>query len=99
MKTADRVIKKKLTVAEAAEQWVTCKREMDRLKPQLEEAAAVMLEHFAKTGRSQYKGIVGVVTNAGRLVLDQKKVREFLGGRLGEFQKRTEPSKSLTILD
>jgi hypothetical protein len=32
-------------------------------------------------------------------VLDQAKVREFLGKRLGEFQKRTEPSKSLTLLD
>jgi hypothetical protein len=93
------VTKKKLTVAEAAEQWASCKRQMDELKPQIEEAAAVMLEHFEKTGRSQYKGMIAIVTNAGRLVLDQTKVREFLGKRLGEFQKRTNPSTSLTLLD
>jgi urease gamma subunit len=98
-KTAERVTKKKLTVAEAADQWVSCKRQMDALKPQLEEAAAVLHAHFEKTGRTSYKGIVALVTNAGRLVMDQAKVREFLGKRLPEFQKRTEPSKSLTLLD
>lgn len=93
------VTKKKLTVAEAAEQWERCKRLQDELKPQLEEAKAVMLEHFAKTGRSSYKDRIALVTTASRLVLDQVKVREFLGKRLGEFQKRTDPSKSLTLLD
>jgi hypothetical protein len=93
------VTKKKLTVAQAAEQWERCKRQQDEIKPQLEEAAAVLKEHFEKTGRTSYKGRIALVTNAGKLVLDQAKVREFLGKRLGEFQKRTEPSKSLTLLD
>jgi hypothetical protein len=69
------------------------------IKPQLEEARAVLLEHFEKTGRTTYKGKIALVTGAAKLVLDQAKVREFLGKRLGEFQKRTEPSKSLTLLD
>lgn len=98
-KTVARVSKKKLTVAEAAEQWERCKRLQDELKPQLEEAAAVLKEHFAKTGRTSYKGKIALVTGAAKLVLDQAKVREFLGARLPEFQKRTEPSKSLTLLD
>jgi 3-oxoacyl-ACP reductase-like protein len=92
------VTKKKLTVAEAAEQWERCKRQQDEIKPQIEEAAAVLKAHFEKTGRTNYKGKIALVTNAGKLVLDQAKVREFLGKRLGEFQKRTEPSKSLTLL-
>jgi uncharacterized membrane-anchored protein YhcB (DUF1043 family) len=97
-KTAERVTKRKLTVAEAAEQWASCKRQMDELKPQLEEAAAVMLEHFEKTGRSTYKDMIALVITPSKLILDQPKVREFLGKRLAEFQKRTKASKSLTLL-
>jgi hypothetical protein len=93
------VTKKKLTVAEAAEQWERAKRTIDAAKPELEEARAVLLDHFEKTGRTTYKGKIALVTTAAKLVLDQAKVREFLGKRLGEFQKRTEPSKSLTLLD
>jgi hypothetical protein len=92
------VTKKKLTVAEAAETWERLKREQDAAKPQLEEAAAVLKEHFERTGRTSYKGRIGIVTVAGRLVLNQAKVREFLGAKLPDFQKRTEPSKSLTLL-
>lgn len=93
------VTKKKLTVAQAAEQWETAKRQIDELKPQLEEAAAVLFEHFDKSGRSTYKDRIALITTAPRLVLDQAKVREFLGKRLGEFQKRTKPSRSLSLLD
>jgi hypothetical protein len=92
------VTKKKLTVAEAADQWEGAKRELDRLKPVLEEAAEVLKEHFERTGRASYKDRIAYVTTAGRLVLDQEKIRAVLGKRLGEFQKRTKPSKSLSLL-
>ena len=73
-----RISKRKLTLAEAADQWEGAKRQMDRLKPLLEEAAPVLLEHFERTGRSTYKDRIAVVTRGGSLVLDQPKVREFL---------------------
>lgn len=92
------VTKSKLTLAEAADQWERSKREIDRLKPLLEEAAPVLLEHFERTGRSTYRDRIAVSTRGGSLVLDQARVREFLGKRLPEFQKRTEPSKSLSLL-
>ena len=92
------VTKSKLTVAEAATQWERAKLEIERQKPLLEEAAPVLLAHFEKTGRSTYKDRIAVTTNPPKLLLDQPKVREFLGARLPEFQKRTEPSKSLSLL-
>jgi hypothetical protein len=93
-----RIAKRKLTLAEAADRWEMAKREIDRLKPLLEEAAPVLLAHFEKTGRSTYRDRIALVIGSSRLVLDQAKVREFLGERAGEFQKRTEPSRSLTLL-
>lgn len=95
-RATQRVTKKKLTLAQAADQWETAKREMDRLKPQLEEAAAVLKDHFERTGRSTYKDRIACSTST-RLVLVQAKVREFLGARLSEFQERV-PVKSLTLL-
>lgn len=96
--TADRVQKRKLTLSEAADQWEQAKREIDRLKPLLEEAAPVLLAHFEKTGRSTYRDRIALTLGASKLVLDQAKVREFLGEKLSQFQKRTEPSRSLSLL-
>jgi hypothetical protein len=93
-----RISKRKLTLAEAADQWQSAKREIDRLKPLLEEAAPVLLAHFEKTGRSSYKDRIALTIGASKLVLDQPKIREFLAERLGEFQKKTAPSRSLTLL-
>lgn len=96
--TPGRVTKKKLSVAQAADQWERATLEMDRLKPLREEAAAVLKEHLEKTGKKTYKDRIALVTSPAKLILDQAKVREFLGKRLGEFQKRTAPSTSLTLL-
>jgi hypothetical protein len=71
---------------------------MDKTKPLLEEAADVLKEHFEKTGRTTYKDRIALVVNPAKTVLDQAKVRVFLGKRLPEFQKETAPSKSLTLL-
>ena len=98
MPAATRVTKRKLTLSEAADQWEAAKREIDRCKPLLEEAAPVLLAHFEKTGRSTYRDRIALTVGSARLVLDQAKVREFLGERLAEFQKRTEPSRSLSLL-
>jgi hypothetical protein len=93
-----RVSKRSLTLTEAADQWEDAKREIERLKPLLDEAGAVLLNHFDKTGRSSYRGRIVLTFGPSRLVLDQAKVREFLADRLPQFQKRTEPSRSLSLL-
>jgi hypothetical protein len=96
--TPRRLQKRKLTLAEAAEQWERSKREIERQKPLLEEAAGVLLAHFEKTERGSYKDRIGWSWSGGGLVLDQAAVRAFLGARLGEFQKRATRSRSLRLL-
>lgn len=91
-----RVTKKKLTVAEAADQFERCKKKMGELKPQLEEAEEVLKEHFERTGRSTYKDRIALSTST-RTVLDQAKVRAYFGKKLGDFQK-TIKIKSLSLL-
>ena len=93
-----RLQKRKLTLSDAADQWEHAKREMERQKPLLEEAAEVLLAHFDKTGRSTYRDRIALILGGGSLVLDQPKVRAFLGERLGEFQTRTVQSRSLRLL-
>ncbi len=93
---ASLLTKRKLTLSAAADQWEKAKREIDRQKPLLEEAAGVLLAHFEKTDRATYRDRIALSTSS-RLVLEQAKVREFLGARLGEFQKRIQV-RSLSLL-
>jgi hypothetical protein len=88
--------KKPLTLAEAADQWEKAKRITDEQKPLLEEAATVLKAHFAKTGRDQYKGRIGLVTQDAS-ILDQAAVKDHLGKRLPKFMKRIE-KRYLTLL-
>jgi hypothetical protein len=76
-----------VNVTEAARVWIEAKREMDRLKPQLEAAAEVLKEHFRKTGRATYRDRIGFAT-LSRLQLDTDKVKAELGARLPDFQRR-----------
>lgn len=64
----------------------------------MEEAAPVLLAHLEKTGRSTYKDRIVRQSTGGGLVLDQPRVREFLGARLAEFQKRAAQGWSLRLL-
>jgi hypothetical protein len=91
-----RVTKKQLTVTEAADQWEKAKRQIELQKPLLEEAAEVLKQHFEKTGRKTYRDRIAL-SESTRVVLDQDKLRPFLGKRLPEFQKRV-PVKSLSLL-
>jgi len=88
--------KKKLTVAEAADQWERAKRTIVEQKPLLEEAEEILKAHFEKTGRNTYKDRIAL-NESSRLILDQPKVRAYLGKKLGDFQKRVE-SKTLALL-
>lgn len=94
--TKDRVTKKKLTVAQAAEQWETSKRLIEEHDPLLKEAAAVLKEHFEKTGRSTYKDRIAYAVST-RKVLDQAAVTEYLGAQIEKYKKRV-TIQSLTLL-
>ncbi len=90
--------KAKLTLAQAADQWEDSKREIDRHKALLEEAAPVLLAYFERSNRATYRDRIARKATGGTLILDQPKVREFLGKRLVEFQKRTERGWTLSLL-
>lgn len=90
------VTKTKLTVAQAAKQWETAKRLIDEQEPLLKESAAVLKEHFTRTGRATYKDRIAFARST-RKVLDQGAVAEFLGAKIEDFKKRI-PIESLTLL-
>jgi hypothetical protein len=93
-----RVTKRKLTLADAADQWEQADREIERLQALRKEAAPVLLEHFERTGRHSYKDRIALRQGADRTILDQNAVKEFLGQRLTEFQTRVSPRPSLSRL-
>lgn len=95
--TGSTVTKRKLTLAQAAEQWTAAKAEQARQKALMDEAAEVLLDYFDRTGRASYKQI-GWTRTGGSLVLDQAKVRAFLGARLREFQTLTRAGRALKLL-
>lgn len=98
VRTPKRLQKRELTLTEAADQWERAKRAMEREKPLLEEAAAVLLAHFDKTGRGAYKDRIGWKWSGGQLYLDQEALRAYLGAKVADFQKRAKRSRSLMLL-
>lgn len=94
--TAPRVTKRELTTAEAAEQFVAADLEAERQAALKKEAAAVLKTYFAKTGRTKYKQLVELRQGADRTVLDQDKVKEYLGDLLPDFQTRVTPAPSVS---
>jgi hypothetical protein len=92
--SAGTVTKRKLSPTQAAEQWKKAKAAVDKNRPLLEEAAEVLKPHIEKTGKP-FKGIG--LSLGSRLILDQEKVRAYLGKKLSKFQKRV-PTKSLTLV-
>lgn len=95
--TKQRVTKRALTVPEAADQFERVEKELAKLKSQREEAVAVLKRHFEKTGRSTYKDRIAY-SETSSLILDQPKVREYLGRQLAKFQKRV-TRRSVTLLN
>lgn len=91
-----RLAKRELTTAEAAEQFVAADLEAERQAALKKEAAAVLKAYFAKTGRTKYKQLVELRQGADRTVLDQDKIKEFLGERLPDFQTRVTPAPSIS---
>jgi hypothetical protein len=104
--TAERVEKtRKLTLAAAADQWENAdaeleelQREVKRLEGLKKQAAPVVLDHLVKTGRTRYKGRIELVQGSPRRVLDQTRVKEFLGDRIADYETTVTPAPKLKRL-
>jgi hypothetical protein len=96
--TPQRLQKRKLTLAQAADQWEAAKRETERQKALVEEAAEVLDAYFDRTKRHTYKDRIARVSTGGGLILDQPKVRAYLGARLRDFQTTTKLGWTLKLL-
>jgi hypothetical protein len=89
---------RKLTVANAVDQWAETTLAIQGLEILRKEAAGVLLAHAEKTGRRTFRDRIAVVQSGGSLILDQKKVREYLGARLAAFQTQTKLGWTLKLL-
>jgi len=78
-----------MNVTEAAKVWEDAKREIDRLKPSLEQAAGVLKEYFRANKKRDFRGRIGYAVST-RIQLDTTKVKAELGDRLADFQKRVD---------
>ena len=94
---AGTVTKRKLSPGQAAEQWEKAERDIAKAKALREEAEPIVLEHMVKKDLTTFKGVLLTETSP-RTILDQAKVREFLGKKLADFQTRTEAKKKLALL-
>jgi hypothetical protein len=91
-------VKRKLTIANAVDQWAETTLAIQGLIVLRDEAAKVLLANAQKTGKRTFKDRIAVVQSGGSLVLDQSAVRDYLGARLGDFQKRSKLGWSLKLL-
>jgi hypothetical protein len=89
---------RKLTIADAVNQWAETSLAIEGLTVLKKEAAEVLLAHAEKTGKRTFKDRIAVVQTGGSLVLDQAAVREYLGAKLANFQTRTKLGWSLKLL-
>ena len=90
--------KRKLTLANAVDQWAECSLAIEGLTVLRDEAKKVILANAEKTGRRSYKNRIAVVQTGGSLILDQGAVRQMLGERWAEFQTRTKLGWTLKLL-
>jgi hypothetical protein len=103
--TPKRLQKRKLTLPEAADQYeraddalIKLGEKVATLEAERDEAEEVLLAHFDKTENAHYRHRIGWEWTPTRLILDQAKVKKFLGEQLRKYQKRTESKRKLTRL-
>jgi len=90
--------KTKLTVAQAADMWLMADAAIRHQTAVKEEAAEVMHAYFVRTKRHVYQDKISRERTGNTLILDQAKVRAYLGARLREFQTRTKSGWTLKRL-
>lgn len=99
------VRKRELTASEARDQYLRAYDAIAEHKPLLDEAAAVLKPHCkklkTKTVREPGAGgrAIKLEVRAGGIILDQPKVKTFLGQRLKEFTKRGNQSERLVVVE
>jgi hypothetical protein len=103
--TPKRLQKRKLTLAEAADQFERADDALLRLVSKVKtleaeraEAEEILLAHFDRTENPAYKGRIGWQWTSTRLIWDQDKLTTYLGEQVAKFKKRTESKRKLTRL-
>lgn len=86
----------KLTLAQAAGQWLEARADEAAAKARKDQAADILKAHFDKTGRTSYKGIIGLTVQEAQ-VLDTEKLTAHHGDSISRF-KRTTVKRFLTPL-
>lgn len=74
-----------MKLAEAAAQWIAAKTELRDVERRVDEAKAVLLEHFRTTGKTSYRNRIAYSTTTYRQ-LDTTKARQLLGDKAGEAE-------------
>jgi hypothetical protein len=93
--------KRKLTLREAAEQWVETTDAIAGLKELQKEAADVLIAHVERTSRRTFFNLIAAERSGGSLVMDQAAVRAALPAERfvdGDLMKRSKPGWTLKRL-
>lgn len=85
-----------MTLAEAAKTYARTDREIALLNQRRTAARTRLLDHLRTTRTGRYRNIQ--YSRTTRRSLDQTRVKQFLGDKLGRFLKES-PVESLTVLD
>lgn len=83
---------KKLTLREAAEQWIETTHAIEKLKELQSKAAATLIAHTERTDKRAYFDLVTVERSGGSLVMNQEAVRQELPAERfveGDLMKRS----------
>jgi hypothetical protein len=86
----------KLTLAQAAAQWIKAKRAERKIAAELKAAAEVLKDHFRSSGKHTYNDQISYAVTT-RTTLDTDKVKAHLGARLPQYQ-RTVEVETLSLL-
>lgn len=85
-----------MTLAEAVKVWIEAKRVSRDAEAKLKASAAVLKEHFRKTGKNNYKGKIGYALTT-YCALDLEAARAALGKKLDPFEV-TRERETLSLL-
>jgi hypothetical protein len=88
--------KRPLGIVAAEKQYVDAEVEIKKQKARQKEAGAAIEEYLDKACKDEYKRVERVTAQATE-VLDQDKVKAFLGAKVKKYLKWTDPQPRLKV--